>query len=146
MTSERALNVPGDLLTTLPSSQLGRRLQQKTDKKDPIQARRISCRACRVRRGLFKVSQAAFAPGFSLDEARIATVAGGESGVLVWKFGQLVAILTQIDEEAYSTKGKWFLETGFGLLSGLHKNFDTIEEAVSWVGQHTFPDLIRSSD
>lgn len=44
---------------------------------------------------------------------------------------QLVAVLTQIDEEAYSTKGKWFLETGFGLLSGQHKNFDTIEEAIS---------------
>ncbi|TIX95291.1 MAG: hypothetical protein E5V24_06025, partial [Mesorhizobium sp.] len=26
---------------------------------------------------------------------------------------QLVAVLTQLDEEVYSTKGKWFLETGF---------------------------------
>lgn len=56
------------------------------------------------------------------------------------KRDQLVAVLTQIDEEAYSTKGKWFLETGFGLLSGQHKNFDTIEEAIGWVGRHTFPE------
>ncbi|WP_032935513.1 hypothetical protein [Mesorhizobium sp. WSM3626] len=79
------------------------------------------------------------APGFSLDKARIGTVEGGESGLLVWKFDQLVAVLTCIDEEAYSMKGKWFLETGFGLLSGQHRNFDTVEEAIDWVGRHTFP-------
>ncbi|WP_189341961.1 MULTISPECIES: hypothetical protein [unclassified Mesorhizobium] len=84
------------------------------------------------------MDNAQIAPGFSLNEARIGTVVGGESGLLVWKFDQLVAVLTRIDEEAYSTKGKWFLETGFGLLSGQHKNFDTIEEALSWVGRHTF--------
>lgn len=92
------------------------------------------------------MDQAGLAPGFSLNEARIGTVEGGESGVLVWKFGQLVAILTRIDEEAYSTKGKWFLETGFGLLSGQHRNFDTIEEAVSWVGRHTFSGPDQSAD
>jgi hypothetical protein len=97
-------------------------------------------------RGCVKVGNAQIAPGFSLiapgfslNEARIGTVVGGESGLLVWKFDQLVAVLTRIDEEAYSTKGKWFLETGFGLLSGRHKNFDTIEEALIWVGRHTFP-------
>lgn len=79
------------------------------------------------------------APGFSLSKVRIGTIEGGESGFLVWKSNHLVAVLTQIDEEAYSTKGKWFLETGFGLLTGQHKNFDTIEEAVIWVGRHTFP-------
>jgi hypothetical protein len=44
--------------------------------------------------------------GFWLNEARIGTVEGGELGLLVWKFDQLVAVLTRIDEEAYSTKGK----------------------------------------
>ncbi|MBZ9892234.1 hypothetical protein LB559_30325 [Mesorhizobium sp. BR1-1-3] len=86
------------------------------------------------------------APGFFCSEARIGTVEGGEAGVLVWKSDQLVAVLTRIDEEAYSTKGKWFLETGFGLLNGLHKNFDTIEEAVLWVGNHTFPELVATAD
>jgi hypothetical protein len=92
------------------------------------------------------VSKAKIAPGFSVSEARIGTVEGGESGVLVWKSDQLVAVLTQIDEEAYSTKGKWFLETGFGLLNGQHKNFDTIEEAIRWVGRHTFPEPARTAD
>lgn len=86
------------------------------------------------------------ARGFSLSEARIGTVEGGESGVLVWKSDQLVAVLTEIDEEAYSTKGKWFLETGFGLLSGQHKNFDTIEEAIRWVGRYTFPEPVPAVD
>jgi hypothetical protein len=70
--------------------------------------------------------------GFWLNEARIGTVEGGELGLLVWKFDQLVAVLTRIDEEAYSTKGKWFLEKGFGLLSGQHKSLDT--------SRYTFPD------
>jgi hypothetical protein len=78
------------------------------------------------------------ARGFSLSEVRIGTVRGGESGFLVWKSGQLVAVLTQIDEEAYSTKGKWFLEAGFGPLSGKHRNFDTVEQAVSFVDAHSF--------
>ena len=85
------------------------------------------------------------ARGFSLSEVRIGTVRGGESGFLVWKSGQLVAVLTQIDEEAYSTKGKWFLESGFGPLSGKHKNFDTVEEAVSWMGNHAFPEPVAGA-
>lgn len=91
------------------------------------------------------MGKAKIAPGFSFKTARIGTVEGGESGVLVWKWDQLVAVLTQIDEEAYSTKGKWFLETGFGLLSGQHKNFDTIEEAIIWLARHTFPDSADGS-
>ncbi|MGX9148251.1 hypothetical protein [Mesorhizobium sp. 128a] len=86
------------------------------------------------------------ARGFSLSEARIGTVEGGESGVLVWKSDQLVAVLTQIDEAAYCTKGKWFLETGFGLLSGQHKNFDTIEEAIKWVSGYTFSAPVAVAD
>jgi len=92
------------------------------------------------------VNKAKISLGFSLSEARIGTVEGGESGVLVWKSGQLVAVLTQIDEDAYSTKGKWFLETGFGLLNGQHRNFDTINEAVSWVSRYTFPEPARTAD
>ncbi|MGX1261315.1 hypothetical protein [Sinorhizobium fredii] len=62
--------------------------------------------------------------GFSTSEVWIETVEGGGSGDLVWKSDQLVAVLTHIDEEAYSTKGKWFLEIGFALLSGDRRNFE----------------------
>lgn len=78
------------------------------------------------------------APRLSLSEIRIGTVRGGETGFLVWKSGQLVAVLTEIDEEAYCTKGKWFLEAGFGLLSGTHRNFGTLEEAMNWVDRRSF--------
>lgn len=74
----------------------------------------------------------------SLSQAQIGTVRGGEAGFLVWKSGQLVAVLTEINEETYSVKGKWFLEAGFGLLSGKHRNFDTVDEALNWVGKHVY--------
>ena len=77
-------------------------------------------------------------PELSVSEIRIGTVRGGEPGLLVWKSGQLIAVLSEIDEQAYSTRGKWFLEAGFGLLSGKHRNFDTVEEAVDWVDRHSF--------
>jgi hypothetical protein len=73
------------------------------------------------------------APDFSLRNIRVATVEGGEAGVLVLKSNLLVAVLTQIDEEVYATKGKWFLETGFGKLSGQHRNFHSLEEAIAWI-------------
>jgi hypothetical protein len=72
-------------------------------------------------------------PDFSLTNIRVATVEGGEAGVLVLRSNLLVAVLTQIDEETYDTQGKWFLETGFGPLSGQHRNFDSLEEAVAWI-------------
>ena len=76
----------------------------------------------------------------SLSEIRVGTIRSGEPGLLVCKSGHLIAILTEIDEQTYSTKGRWFLEAGFGLLSGKHRNFDTLEEAVDWVDRHScFP-------
>ena len=56
----------------------------------------------------------------ALHHVRVATVDGGEAGVLVIKEEQLVAVLTRVDEDLYSAKGQWFLETGFGRLSGCH--------------------------
>ena len=74
-----------------------------------------------------------FGSDCSVRNIRVATVEGGEAGVLVLKSNLLVAILTQIDEEVYATKGKWFLETGFGRLSGQHRNFHSLKEAVDWI-------------
>jgi hypothetical protein len=64
----------------------------------------------------------------------VATVDGGEAGVLVIKSDQLVAVLTRVDEQLYSEKGPWFLETGFGRLSGRHELFESLEEAKAWIG------------
>jgi hypothetical protein len=73
-------------------------------------------------------------PDFSLQSIRIASVEGGEAGILVLRANLLVAVLTQIDEELYATQGQWFLETGFGPLTGQHRNFHSLEEAVTWIG------------
>lgn len=70
---------------------------------------------------------------FALHNIRVATIDGGEAGVLVLKSDQLVAVLTQVDEETYATRGQWFLETGFGRLSGCHMIFQSLEEAKAWI-------------
>ncbi|MEP9374841.1 hypothetical protein [Mesorhizobium sp. KR1-2] len=70
---------------------------------------------------------------FSFMNVRLATVANGEHGLLVMKSDQLVAVLTQVDEEVYSVKGGWFLETGFGKLGGHHRLFASLDEATSWI-------------
>lgn len=69
----------------------------------------------------------------ALQHVRVATVDGGEAGVLVIKEDQLVAVLTRVDEALYSAKGQWFLETGYGRLSGCHALFQTLEEAQTWI-------------
>jgi hypothetical protein len=69
----------------------------------------------------------------ALRDIRLATVEGGEAGVLIMRSDQLVAVLSQVDEEVYSPQGGWFLEVGFGRLSGCHKIFRSIEEALSWI-------------
>jgi hypothetical protein len=82
---------------------------------------------------LLGMEDVTLANDFSLRNIRVATVDGGEAGVLVLKSNLLVAVLTQIDEEAYATKGKWFLESGYGKLSGQHRNFHSLEEAIAWI-------------
>jgi hypothetical protein len=69
----------------------------------------------------------------ALTNIRLATVEGGEAGVLIMKSDQLVAVLTHVDEDVYALQGGWFLEVGFGRLSGCHKIFQTIEEAEAWI-------------
>lgn len=71
--------------------------------------------------------------GFVFQPICIGTIGAGEAGMLVLKSDQLVAVLTRVDEELYATKGQWFLETGFGRLSGSHRIFDSLEEAQTWI-------------
>ncbi|WP_269930493.1 hypothetical protein [Aminobacter sp. HY435] len=70
---------------------------------------------------------------FSFLDVRLGTVVGGEQGLLVMKSGELVAILTQLDEAQYSVKSGWFLETGFGRLGGCYRMFETLLEASNWI-------------
>ena len=72
-------------------------------------------------------------PDLAFRQVRVATVEGGETGVLVTKSDQLVAVLTRVDGELFSGKEQWFLETGFGRLSGRHEVFQSLEEAKRWI-------------
>jgi hypothetical protein len=72
-------------------------------------------------------------PDLAFRQVRVATVDGGETGVLVIKSDQLVAVLTRVEGELYSGKEQWFLETGFGRLSGRHELFHSLEEAKNWI-------------
>lgn len=70
---------------------------------------------------------------FAFLNIRLGTVDGGEHGLLVMKSDQLIAVLTQVDEEQYAVKSGWFLETGFGRLGGCHRMFETLDEATIWI-------------
>lgn len=69
----------------------------------------------------------------AFHHVRLATTDVGEAGVLVLKSDQLVAVLTQVDEELYCASGKWFLESGFGRLNGYNKMFQSLDEARDWI-------------
>lgn len=69
----------------------------------------------------------------ALQDIRLATVEGGEAGVLIMRSNQLLAVLSQVDEDVYAPQGGWVLEVGFGRLSGCHKIFRSVEEALSWI-------------
>lgn len=81
-------------------------------------------------------SRSAELQDFTFMNVRLATVTDGEHGLLVMKSDQLVAVLTQVDEELYSVKGGWFLETGFGRLGGHHRLFGSLDEATLWIADH----------
>ena len=52
--------------------------------------------------------------------------------------GKLAAILVHLtgEYETLQLRNKWFVEAGFGPLSGKHGLFSTVEEAEEWVLQH----------
>jgi hypothetical protein len=73
----------------------------------------------------------------ALQDIRLATVEGGEAGVLIMRSNQLLAVLSQVDEDVYAPQSGWFLEVGFGRLSGCHKIFRSIEEALCWISSRS---------
>ncbi|ACL60608.1 hypothetical protein [Methylobacterium nodulans] len=73
------------------------------------------------------------------------TGAGGEHGTLVFIEGQLVAVLTQINEARDTEQefqGKWFLEAGFGPCKDWNNGsiFASKDKAVEWVREQVLMD------
>ncbi|HEY8383772.1 MAG TPA: hypothetical protein VIL09_16645 [Microvirga sp.] len=72
----------------------------------------------------------------TLQPVRVAT-GFDEEGVLVLDDEQrLVAVLTRLDGQYGAVSGHWFLEAGFGRLSGRDQpTFVDLEAATDWVRQ-----------
>jgi hypothetical protein len=78
---------------------------------------------------------------------RVSTGSRDEDGRMALVNDKLVAILVLLadDYEAPELQGKWFVEAGFGCLSGKHEIFGTLDEAEAWVRQHCEADIKRRS-
>ncbi len=66
---------------------------------------------------------------------RIRIAAGpDEEGALVFADGRLVAVLVRLSAIHADLEGDWFLETGYGPLSGPdHHTFASLDTALEWM-------------
>ena len=72
---------------------------------------------------------------FTLQSVRVAT-GTDEEGMLVFLDGRLVAVLVRLSEAHEGLAGDWFLETGYGPLSGPdHATFAVLQAAPDWIEQ-----------
>ncbi len=71
----------------------------------------------------------------TLQPVRVA-VGLDEEGMLVFVDGRLVAVLVQLSDTHEDMAGEWFLETGYGALSGPdHPVFPSLGAAREWVSR-----------
>ncbi|HEY0523672.1 MAG TPA: hypothetical protein VGD08_09795 [Stellaceae bacterium] len=78
----------------------------------------------------------ATAPNITTVPIRIDTGSVDTDGRLVLAGGRLVAVLVRLGDETHiDTHNSWFLEAGFGALSGEAQVFRTVEHAVDWIGR-----------
>ncbi len=72
---------------------------------------------------------------FTLQSVRVAT-GTDEEGMLVFLDGRLVAVLVRLSEAHEGLAGEWFLETGYGPLSGPdHSTFADLQTGLDWLEQ-----------
>ena len=72
---------------------------------------------------------------FALQSVRVAT-GTDEEGMLVFLDGRLVAVLVRLSEAHEGLAGDWFLETGYGPLSGPdHSTFADLQAGLDWIDQ-----------
>ncbi len=81
-------------------------------------------------------SRAGRRSAFTLQSVRVATGAD-EEGMLVFLDGRLVAVLVRLSEVHEELAGEWFLETGYGALSGPpdHSTFADLQTGLDWLEQ-----------
>jgi hypothetical protein len=78
---------------------------------------------------------------------RVGSGSFDEPGQMIIVNGRLVAILVHLTGpyDNPELEGKWFIEVGFGPLSGMHELFSTLEEAEDWVLRHYLAERKRGS-
>lgn len=65
-------------------------------------------------------------------------LANGEDceGAFVFADGLLMAVLSRLSLQHGNSQGRWFLECGFGAVSGCHEEFQDIAAATAWLESH----------
>ena len=74
----------------------------------------------------------------SVYRLRIKTDSADDNALILLSDSQLVAILVELSDESHGDeRGKWTVETIFGLGNGRHpRNHDTAGDAADWVSDH----------
>ncbi len=74
-------------------------------------------------------------PSISFEETRVAGLGQGYDGTLVFADGELIAVLSLLDDqELYGEEdGCLFLEAGFGKLADQHRTFQDQGEVGRWL-------------
>jgi hypothetical protein len=72
-------------------------------------------------------------PSVSFQSVEVSTASEDREGRLVLIDGKLAAVLVRLADASHDPllRGAWYLEAGFGLLSGQHGLFASLEEAVA---------------
>jgi hypothetical protein len=70
----------------------------------------------------------------SLQPIQIADDVSGESGLLVFNDGLLVAVFVSLNAPHYGgEQGHWHLEIGFGRCSSRPASYPTLQNGLAWV-------------
>lgn len=71
-----------------------------------------------------------------LQPVRVATSSDDSASQLVFSDGFLVAVLVRLSEQHEEEAGMWFLEAGFGLISGPEEpSFADLDAAQAWISE-----------
>jgi hypothetical protein len=71
-----------------------------------------------------------------LQPIQVATGSNDHDSHLVFSDGLLVAVLVHLSEQHEDEAGMWFLEAGFGLISGPEQPpFADLDAAQAWISQ-----------
>jgi hypothetical protein len=79
-----------------------------------------------------------------LQSVQVATGSDDRESYLVFSDGFLVAVLVCLSEQHGAEAGMWFLEVGFGLISGPEQPpFTSLDAAQAWITRRLTQRVVR---